>query len=519
MTLREAATSLGRMEGPPRSAPSDGLYRWLMGLGLLLALVPLWWSRLIPSLDGPSHLGAVAAWHHFGDPSWRISEFYELHIYPAPYFGFYLPVHLLAYVFPIEIAGKLVLSGYAVALPLCFAQLLARFGRSRYFALFALPFVYNTIFLYGFFGFCIGVPIVFAALVAEDDVLTNPTWQNAVKLMTLCFVLYFCHVLVWIYFGLLATTGLFWRGWRPRACATAAAAMLPSALFALISARLWPSGLVTSSYKARYPSWKEIAQTFPSEAISAFTQNGRPIFLILFFLLFLAIVVTLYVNRERETILERPAPAPNWGYATVCALSWTIAIFGPTRTYAPVDIWIIGTRVLPWAVLFMFGLSRRPIVGKTRWLFVPVLGMAAFFFVRLTVSWARFNARALPGIELIETLPRGSQVLTLIVGGEEPEVDSHAHPYQMINGYAQILLGGFHPYGFLSQFPIKRRAGSTPAYPHMWRPDHFNFAQHARGYDFVLTKDERSDYALARPQGSVTLIEKRGIWRLYRIAK
>ena len=135
------------------------------------ALVPLWAPRFLPLLDMPDHLDAIAIWHRYRDPSWGYSKYYQLNLIPLPYWGYFLPVHLLSYLMPIEIANKVYLSAYALLLPASTALLARQMGRSHWLAFFAFPLVFNMNFSYGFITFCAGVVVLTFALVVLDRFL------------------------------------------------------------------------------------------------------------------------------------------------------------------------------------------------------------------------------------------------------------------------------------------------------------------------------------------------------------
>ena len=94
----------------------DPIFVALFAVLWICALVPLWAPRFLPLLDLPDHIDAIAMWHRYHDPSWGFSKYYDLNLIPLPYWGYFLPVHLLSYLMPIEIANKVYLSAYALLL-------------------------------------------------------------------------------------------------------------------------------------------------------------------------------------------------------------------------------------------------------------------------------------------------------------------------------------------------------------------------------------------------------------------
>src|SRR5260370_233592 len=164
----------------------------------ICAIVPLWAPRFRALLDMSSQLEAIVIWHRYHDRSWGYQKFYDLNLIPLPYWGYFFPVHLLSYVFPIEVANKIYLSAYAALLPLSVAALAERMGRNRWLALFSFPLVFNMNFSYGFITFCIGLVVLNFAIVVLDRFLEAPTRRRGVALALLTPGLYTTHVLPWM---------------------------------------------------------------------------------------------------------------------------------------------------------------------------------------------------------------------------------------------------------------------------------------------------------------------------------
>src|SRR6266542_5771141 len=149
----------------------DPLLALLFAVLWIATLVPLWVPRWLPLLDLPNHLDAIAIWNRMGDPSWGYAKYYRLNLIPVPYWGYFLPFHLLSYLMPVEWANKVYLSAYTLALPLATLALARQMGRSRWLALFAFPLVFNLNFTFGFITFCAGLVLLLLALVAADRFL------------------------------------------------------------------------------------------------------------------------------------------------------------------------------------------------------------------------------------------------------------------------------------------------------------------------------------------------------------
>ncbi len=499
----------------------DPLLVFAFALLWAASLAPIWAPRLLPLLDLPNHLAAVAIWHRFGDPAWGYSHFYRLNRLPLPYWGYLLPMSLLAHVAPIEIANKLVLSLYALALPVGAALLARQMGRSHWLALFAFPLVFNASFQFGFVTFCIGLAVLPFALWALDRFLQAPSRGRAVALGLMTLALYFSHVLPWLFFGVAAAVLLGCHGFRPRRIALAAGLMLPSVAVAAwgFSAAARGATAVQSGplhFSAKFIPLLDAIRQVPTSLVAGWPSSGGASWVVLLLgLCWLALVLTAE-DDERE-----PAPA---GFAyrleLIAALGALAALLLPVHLYRPVDLWNIGQRFVAVAALFFALLPRGALTERRRLILLPVIAIALLYPLSLTHHWRAFNERAQAVRRLCEKIPRGKSTLTLIYGdGTDPDVDTQAVPYLMFHAYPQLWSGGFDAWGLQTGFPMVRipdRALPAPIWKH---PEKFDFDTQGCAWDYLLTKGEISDGAiLGRGESDrVTLVGHDGDFRLYRV--
>lgn len=136
----------------------------LFGFLTLIALVPLWSFRVPPMQDIWQHLALVDVMHNYDAPGSIYPYYFFLPEAPRPNLVYYFVTHWLAYLFELETANKIVLSGYIVSFAPAFLYLLRSFGRPRWLVFFAFPFIYNAMFGYGFVSFLLAMPILFVAI-------------------------------------------------------------------------------------------------------------------------------------------------------------------------------------------------------------------------------------------------------------------------------------------------------------------------------------------------------------------
>lgn len=147
--------------------------RWVHGFLAVAAVVwvvPLWMIPFPPMLDYPQQLAVAAIVRWIGDPAWGFGEAYELAL-GRPQGLFEMVTAGLAWVMPIQVAGKLVLSlSIAGVLPAAVA-LCRRTGRPEWYALLALAVTYNHTFYWGFVDSLVAYPLFLGAVALADRLL------------------------------------------------------------------------------------------------------------------------------------------------------------------------------------------------------------------------------------------------------------------------------------------------------------------------------------------------------------
>jgi hypothetical protein len=501
---------------------SDRLFVGAFAVLWICALIPIWGVRFLPLLDFPNHLGAMAILHRFHDPTWGYDRFYTLNLKPVPYWGHYFPVHLLAYLMPLEAANKVWISGYALALPLGTAVLAKQIGRSPLLGLLAFPFVFSFCFAYGFLSFVGGVALFPWALASLEAFLTRPTRGRAVALTLLSLALYLMHVMPWILFGLFAGILLLSHGWHPKRMLAAAGCMLVSVAVALEGyvrqAGHYTKATTLARNTTKIGDWmmRFEKQSFAFKRLSDRWLTGIPdklpaIVMIVFAVTWLALVVTSRRGPRRPEFGAR--------YEIVLGLCIVAYFFLPQAIYQPISWWYISGRMTMFIAIVAVLVPRGAIDGWRRLLLVPMLIVSIAYPIDLFVHWRAFMRRATPFVRLMSLVPRGSSTMVLMIGDKaDPDVDKNSVPYLEFHALAQVLAGGFDPWAQatpLGGFPmavIPDKALPAPLYS---RPQDFRMDTHGRQYDFILTCNESASYAMVPDHAR--LVAQDGRYRLYHV--
>ncbi len=197
-----------------------------------LCALPLWAGRFLPLIDVPQHLAMAKVISGLLSGVEDFTKYYELDLWPQPYWLYYVLVGLLGQLVSFELANKLVLLGYSVAIPLGVRSLLLAFGRDPRGWLLAIPLAWSTSFFYGFMPYLMGIPLVLFAIAAFElsCVIDRPGRGRFWTVGILATLVYFSHAqaYLWLLMTMLALLLIHWRGpaWAIRTLAPA----LPSLL-------------------------------------------------------------------------------------------------------------------------------------------------------------------------------------------------------------------------------------------------------------------------------------------------
>lgn len=169
----------------------DTLFLWLIAANLL----PIVWFSRLPSADGPAHVYNASLFLRLGDaadPAWQFVEFNRS---LPPNLIAHLLLALLTWLTSPIVAERLLLAGYAVALPLALRYAMRGVARETHGLEFVgLFLVFNQHFHWGFHNFLAGlVAYVFSVGVWLRTRERGFSMRSAAGLAVLVAVIYFCH--------------------------------------------------------------------------------------------------------------------------------------------------------------------------------------------------------------------------------------------------------------------------------------------------------------------------------------
>jgi hypothetical protein len=152
---------------PPPAPPRSRGGTLLVAAASALWTLPVWLTTFPPMVDYPQHLAMAAALRFWGDPARGFAATYRI-AWAAPQALFEWLTAGLAWLLPIEVAGKLAVALAIASVGPAALALARRLGRPDWYALLPLAATYNYAYSWGFVGTLFAYPLFLAGLAAAD---------------------------------------------------------------------------------------------------------------------------------------------------------------------------------------------------------------------------------------------------------------------------------------------------------------------------------------------------------------
>ena len=487
---------------PPEATGPDAAGRWVRffaGLAVLW-VVPLWVTPFPPMVDYPQQLALAAILRWYGDPARRFRETYELALW-APHGLFKLLVAGLAWVLPINVAGRLVVSLCLVAVGAGALALCRRAGRPAAYALLALALTYNYAFFWGFVDNLLAYPLVLGGAALADALFDRPfTARSWLALAGVGLLFYTVH----LQFLLLFAGAVGWLALcrRPdwRRLALWLSALVPgvgAGLGAMVYGVLRsPAGVITAyelrmrqAPPLRLPLLAKLR--YVPELLFGPTADSSAVISLG---LLLAVAVLAVVFRApaagREDLLFRTRFATLAGWITFLYLILPEFRGG----------YLIAQRIAPLAAMVAVTALPVPRADRRRLVAWLAAALVVFQLGQTLAGFIRFRTESAGLASLLEDTEPGQNLAGLIFD-RNPSSWPSMPVYLHFPAYYQVFKGGRILFSFAELFQTSARFRRGQSWDDLltewneWSPQLFDYDRHASRFHYFLVRGDRGDVA------------------------
>jgi hypothetical protein len=497
--------------------------KWSLLIGVLIViyLLPIWLFPYFPTQDGVSHVYNSQILTEYSNPEYQFRDYYEINWYPFPNWLSHFSLAILMFVFPPLIAEKIFLSLYVILFPLAIYYFLNTIERGRHaLVILSFTFIYNYLFLMGFYNFAVSVPLFFLALGYWWKHKEQMNTKRIVLLNLLIVATYFAHLIsyAFILFSIALLALLHFKRDFKRILITGCY-LLPAAALILVY-------LPTSDLLAGEPpefALGRVGELFANligmHVLVAYTEP--PSWLsatVSAFLVFLC-VVTIWHNRKGMTTTHTGQKA------FLCLVGVLFVLYFVLPNSIGPGGWV-NDRIAILATLALFAWFRG--FDKLRWerLFtVAVTLLALINIIYVGVLFKNLNAEIREFNAFVQQVEKNKVILPLHFDprGSSKRVGifvNAANYYCLDNGC--INLGNYEIQ--FDYFPVRFNADfETPLNDKEWvqivhwHPEQIDLCEYANNVDYLLLWDTPVTPVVAEAiEACYTLIASEGRLKLFK---
>ncbi|HEX3552500.1 MAG TPA: hypothetical protein VIA62_04650 [Thermoanaerobaculia bacterium] len=523
--------------------PGDDQCRRLGSAAAALWVLPLWVAPFPPMVDYPQQLALAAILRWYGDPARRFRETYELALW-APHGLFKLLVAGLAWVLPINVAGRLVVSLSLVAVGVAALALCRRAGRPPAYALLALSLTYNYAFFWGFVDNLLAYPLALGGVALADGLFDRPfTARSWLALAAVGVLFYTVHLQFLLLFagavGWIAVCRL--PGWRRLALWLSAlvpglAAGLAAMAYGVLRS---PAGVITA-YERRMRQAPPVRLPVPVKLVRVpdllFGPTGDWRAWTALALLMAVVALAAVASRERRDSRDSRDMKED-GAPSLLSLKSLMSLLFRTR-FATLAGWLavlylalpefrggylIAQRIAPFAAMVAVTALPVPRPDRRRLVAWAAAALVVFQLGQTLEGFLRFRTES-EGLAalLAETEPGQS------LAGLTFERSSASWPgmpvYLHFPAYYQVYKGGRILFSFAELFQTSARFRPGQSWDDLlaewneWSPQLFDWDRHAGRFRYFLVRGDLNDVAVAFGREPAELglsLRRAGRWWLF----
>lgn len=515
---RRIAAVLPRVEVSLCSAfRQDALLLWTV-IGLTLAMwVPLFLTPFLPFADQGINTACADLLWDTARGRMPLAHFHAIQWAPIPYWTVYALAGALGLLFGPLIAAKVVTAMVMAVLPLGIMRLLLTLRRDPRLALWAFALSWEHNLYSGWLSMLQGVGLACFVLAWT---LEAGTVTDGLRVAPFAALLALTHVQATWLLGAAVLALAFTRGpTRHRlpvhavVLLGAGVTMLPWAWEHLGLQSAGAMRLADFSFEWHTPEVK-LTQFF-TYTLDVFAQRpGARAAAITYALLVIA-PMALGLLPQRQDV-------DRWSLLVMLGAVGALYAFLPFAMSGPgnISIWYayprFATVILSWLLL----IPRPRLRGVWAIALLPGVAAALLLDVNVCRQFASFGQRTRPFLEIVDSVPRGASVISVVLDDADADPDMKVWPFHQFYGYVTAFNHGYTPYlwGSRNTPLVYRTENSLPA-PFWDAP--FSLDVHGNPYDYILVQGVAHGDPIASAPSALglhpTLVKQVDRWRLYKV--
>jgi hypothetical protein len=529
-----------------RFAPSERQIYWAAIAALIALLLATFWSvSVLPCQDLPQHLAYARIFIDYPRPDLRFSELYQLPKHFEPYFTIYFVLARLGSWMTLDVALRLVMSFFVVAVFLSSHHLVSACQRDgkrgwsapAWPALLSCLLVFGPTTTLGFLSFALCIPVF---LVASGAVVgwmgPHPHRSDPLVAVGACVLMPSMHVVAaGMFVGVVALHVLLNRKWRHARkgvalvllTASVAAAWNrfgnlgvgrpPTFDFEDASSRALGLELVSSLLRL---SWSDPPMVLSQVLWTVFgPYRWFPMFLVA-----TSMGLTIAIVRSQPRGKEpwnNPLRRTAVGFG-LCSL------VVPWGMYVPSEVTFINLRMMGLALGLCIALVD-PAWFAARRAQLALVVLCIFCVCNYGVRAVRFDREAGTALRLVKVVPDNAILMSLTFHNRSDYFAKQFRLSHFLPMYYAVKQGGINTQfwaKYTDHLPIDYRPGKRPKHTPDWRPETVE-RSHLVESDYLLmqtaTRDDPRDVRAASER-AVRLVRDHGVevacdglWCLYRL--
>lgn len=468
----------------------------------ILAVLPLWIAEYPPMVDLPQHVAMMNDYAKMLSGNEVNTGIIEMQFF-TPYFAAYLPSLFLSLFFPMLIAVKMMLSMAIFLFVYSVKKIVDLVDGNEHWSYLGMAVAISNAYYWGFITFIAALPIGLLYFIYGINYAKNPTQKKAILLAVFGVGLFFCHMLVSVYFSAALFLYVILQDKNIRSNFITSLPILsfvPIFLAYIILKLLGESHGTLSTIEWEYIPVRYIRTISSQIGYDSYLTN----------LIGILVLVTPFLLGGRFS--RKPSRLAPF------VLSLAIVLLAPNYMLGVAILWSRYTILLLPMLLFALDFDKTNKHSQISQ-FIPIILVSATIYIHCSAS-LDFNDKQQPLITIFEKMDSNSKVQAMMYYPYNGDLKLPTYNHSI--SWYQYEKGGLVVPSF-SSFFNQPLVYNTTTFANAIKeiPDMSSFSwMKSKGgcFDYFLARNNRDEFSftLQKYAKNVELIAQDSVWWLYR---